>query len=339
MNTFRSLRDSADTARLGQQLPVRAVCCMPVLLAVAIVLGSAAFAQDPDVIPRPTLSESSIGEWHIVQDADSHWVWAWGDDASVFDWEQASPTFDAAYVSDVTVPDNTVYAPGERFDKTWRMRNAGSLAWEPGSWLGFVSGDRMEGSEHEVTAPVAPGDTADVTVALVAPTQLGNYSSSWRMVDARRQPFGQMLTVVIQVSDSSPAAGVTPTLPPKQFTPQGLRWSPNCGMALVKGYIYDREGNPVNGLRVRLWMDEWEGAISLVSGVGITYGPGEWDISLLRGQTGRFYLAVWDWQTGPKSFSSVESEVIELDFNYTVENCEPGGEGHQVAEINFVRQY
>ena len=110
-------------------------------------------------------------------------------------------------------------------------------------------------------------------------------------------------------------------------------------MALVKGYIYDREGNPVNGLRVRLWSEEWEGAISLVSGVGITYGPGEWDISLLRGQTGRFYLAVWDWQTGPKSYSSVESEVIELAFNYTVQNCESGGDGHQVAEVNFIRNY
>jgi hypothetical protein len=339
MNNFRSLRDSKRIVWFGYHPPPRVAGLVSALLAVVIGLGSAAFAQEPEVIPRPTLSESSIGEWHIVQDADSHWVWEWGDDALVSDWEQASPTFDSAYVSDVTVPDNTVYAPGERFDKVWRVRNTGSLAWEPGSRLGFVSGDRMEGSEHQVTAPVASGDTADATVALVAPTEPGNYTSNWRMVDAQGQPFGQMLTVVIQVSDTVPTAGATPTLSPKQFTPQGLRWSPNCGMALVKGYIYDREGNPVNGLRVRLWTDEWEGAISLVSGVGITYGPGEWDISLLRGQTGRFYLAVWDWQTGPKSFRSVESEVIELDFNYTVENCEPGGEGHQIAEINFVRQY
>ena len=338
MNTFHGLRDNTDFAWFGYHLPRRAVGPVLALLAIAVGLSPAAFAQGPEPTPRPTLSEVSLGQWHIVQDAGGNWVWVWGDDAPVSS-EQVSRTFDAAYVADVTVPDNTAYAPGERFDKTWRVRNMGSAAWEVGFRLGFVSGDRMEGSEHRITGPVAPGDTADVTVAMAAPMQPGNYTGSWRMADAQGQPFGGMLTVMIQVSDATPIAEATPTSPPKQFTPQGLRWSPNCGMALVKGYIYDQEGNLVNGLRVRLWSDEWEGAISLVSGVGITYGPGEWDISLLRGQTGRFYLAVWDWQTGPNSYAPVESEAIELDFDYTVENCEPGGGGHQVAEVNFVRNY
>ena len=145
----------------------------------------------------------------------------------------------------------------------------------------------------------------------------------------------------VWVWGDEPAVSVSETIsiPEKQFSAQGLSWSPNCGMAQVKGYIYDSAGNPVNGIRVRLWSDEWEGAISLVSGVGITYGPGEWDISLQRGQTGRFYLAVWDWQTGPNSYVPVDSEIVELDFDYTVENCEPGGGGQQVAEVNFIRNY
>jgi hypothetical protein len=108
---------------------------------------------------------------------------------------------------------------------------------------------------------------------------------------------------------------------------------------LVKGKIVEQDGAPVNGLRVRVWADGWDGSLSLVSGVGLSYGPGEWDVLLRQGQSGKFYVTVWDWQTGPDSYERVDSEVLELDFNYTLENCQPDGDGHQVAEVRFIRNY
>jgi hypothetical protein len=32
----------------------------------------------------------------------------------------------SAFVTDVTVPDNTAYLPGASFNKTWRLRNTGT---------------------------------------------------------------------------------------------------------------------------------------------------------------------------------------------------------------------
>ncbi|HSR20131.1 MAG TPA: NBR1-Ig-like domain-containing protein, partial [Anaerolineales bacterium] len=35
----------------------------------------------------------------------------------------------AAFVSDVTIPDGTILKPGEKFTKTWRIYNSGSCSW------------------------------------------------------------------------------------------------------------------------------------------------------------------------------------------------------------------
>ncbi|MBC7228016.1 MAG: hypothetical protein H5T61_12435, partial [Thermoflexales bacterium] len=52
----------------------------------------------------------------------------------------AGCTLGARWVADVTVPDNTAFAPGIPFVKTWRVRNSGTCAWEPGTKLVFISG-------------------------------------------------------------------------------------------------------------------------------------------------------------------------------------------------------
>ncbi|WP_086859117.1 helix-turn-helix domain-containing protein [Amycolatopsis lexingtonensis] len=36
---------------------------------------------------------------------------------------------ESAFVADVTVPDGTVMPPGFRFEKVWRLRNAGTVPW------------------------------------------------------------------------------------------------------------------------------------------------------------------------------------------------------------------
>ncbi len=57
----------------------------------------------------------------------------------------AGCTLGARWVADVTVPDNTALAPGTPFVKTWRVRNSGTCAWEPGTRLVFISGDPLGG--------------------------------------------------------------------------------------------------------------------------------------------------------------------------------------------------
>lgn len=312
----------------------------------------------PIVTLTPTVSSSTptppARGWVLVQDEGGLRTWLWqADPKDVSDRQpEEVPTpiivvidplpcpLDAAYVSDVTIPDHTVVAPGERIDKTWRVRNTGPCAWEPGSKLLFVSGARINAPDSQEVDPIGPGEIADITVAIHAPEDPGDYTGVWQMTDAQGEPFGQKLTVVIPVpSPSPPTPTPLPPPPPKQFSAQLARWWPNCGIALVKGKIVEHDGSPVNGLRVRIWADGWDGSLSLVSGVGLSYGPGEWDVLLRQGQTGKFYVTVWDWQTGADSYTRVASEVLELDFNYTLENCQPEGDGHQVAEVQFIRNY
>ncbi|HHS97476.1 MAG TPA: hypothetical protein ENK08_06195, partial [Chloroflexi bacterium] len=58
---------------------------------------------------------------------------------------QGGCTLNAAFVADVTVPDNTEFPSGTAFTKTWRLRNTGTCTWEAGTLLVFVSGDAMGG--------------------------------------------------------------------------------------------------------------------------------------------------------------------------------------------------
>mgnify|MGYP001814958231 FL=1 len=44
----------------------------------------------------------------------------------------------AAYVSDVTIPDNTRFDGGEEFVKTWRVRNNGTCPWPQETGLSLI---------------------------------------------------------------------------------------------------------------------------------------------------------------------------------------------------------
>ena len=120
----------------------------------------------------------------------------------------------AVFVGDVTVPDNSVFNPGQPFDKTWRLRNTGTCAWGAGYRLVFLSGHLM-GAQNSVGVPLTPPvGLADATVAMTAPASPGVYSSVWQMMNAGGQRFGLRFTTVIQV----PAPAPPPVPPSATFT-------------------------------------------------------------------------------------------------------------------------
>jgi hypothetical protein len=91
---------------------------------------------------------------------------------------------DALFVADVTYPDGSVVAPGERFEKTWRLRNVGATTWGPGYRLAFHGGERL-GAPAAVPlsgSQVLPGAEVDVSVPLHAPS---GYAT--RVVEGRWQ--------------------------------------------------------------------------------------------------------------------------------------------------------
>lgn len=109
----------------------------------------------------------------------------------------------AAFVSDVTVPDGSVVAAGTRIEKTWRIRNSGASTWGPGYALAFAGDNHMNGPDTIPLPEALPGEAVDVTVALEAPLAPGNHRSSWRPRNPEGMLFGPVLFADIRVPVSS----------------------------------------------------------------------------------------------------------------------------------------
>jgi len=129
----------------------------------------------------------------------------------------------AAFVSDVTIPDGTVLAPGAAFTKTWRIQNAGTCTWNTSYAVVFVSGTQMGGASPQLlTADVAPGSSVDISVAMTAPATAGSYTGYWQLKNAAGVTFAQSFYVQIQVgSGATPTATATGPTPTPTLTPTG----------------------------------------------------------------------------------------------------------------------
>jgi hypothetical protein len=106
-----------------------------------------------------------------------------------------SPTCDlGSFVADVTIPDGSTLQAGSAFTKTWRIKNAGSCTWTTSYALVYVFGDPFGAATvinlPSSVAPVAPGDTKDFSVNMVAPSVPGHYRSYWRFRNAAGTQFG-----------------------------------------------------------------------------------------------------------------------------------------------------
>lgn len=98
----------------------------------------------------------------------------------------------ASFVSDISIPDGTHIPAGGSFKKTWQLRNDGTCTWNSSYKLVFHSGEQMNGpASQQLTAQsVAPGQTANVSVNLVAPTTDGSYYSYWILQNDSGLNFG-----------------------------------------------------------------------------------------------------------------------------------------------------
>lgn len=96
------------------------------------------------------------------------------------------------FLSDVTVPDNSDFAPGTVFIKTWRLQNAGSCSWNSAYTL-VVEGDNLlkaPASSAFTNAVIPPGGTVDVSVSLTAPDTAGVYRQNFKLANPSGQRFG-----------------------------------------------------------------------------------------------------------------------------------------------------
>ncbi len=123
---------------------------------------------------------------------------------------------DAKFVKDVTIADGTAMQPGESFVKTWRMQSNGCGAWPAGTTLKLASGEGMGASSSKPTGELAPGQTFDISISMVAPQTPGEHAGYWRLQDGQGTPFGESVRVMITVQ----GATTQPTTPPPTTGPE-----------------------------------------------------------------------------------------------------------------------
>ncbi len=123
----------------------------------------------------------------------------------------------AQFISDVTVPDGTIFQPNAPFVKTWRLKNIGTCTWTNYSLM-FDSGEKMGGPDSAVIpANVAPGQTVDITINLTAPATAATYRGYWKLKNSSGVPFGigaggtKSFWVEIKVTGSTATPGPSST--------------------------------------------------------------------------------------------------------------------------------
>ncbi len=150
-------------------------------------------------------------------------------------------TYRATFLGDVTIPDNTVLTPGTAFVKTWRIRNDGTCAWGPGQTVDaieMVGGTQMgHALRVPLTATTARGQTANISVSMVAPSQAGTYRNEWKFRRTNGQLFGLGASGATPFYVQIIVRGAPPTPPPPQG--QRIQFPPGATVASLQDRVSD----------------------------------------------------------------------------------------------------
>ncbi len=147
----------------------------------------------------------------------------------------AVETLAAAFVADVTVPDNTHFEKGEKFTKTWRMQNAGNKAWPADTVAVFVSGEQMGATSPVKVGAVEPGKSVDISVEMTAPDKDASFQGQWALQVGGATISGSGMTVLIKVGQEQVAATPAPTTPAPSA---GIKGSFELGGHILQGFAY-----------------------------------------------------------------------------------------------------
>lgn len=124
-------------------------------------------------------------------------------------------------VGDVTIPDNSVIQPGTQFQKTWQVQNTGTCIWVNTYGIVNINNTPLGAQSPSSIPQIAPGQTSNISVNMIAPQQPGSYRSVWQLRAPNGYTFGQQMDAVINV----PQAGCngTPQITSFYASPQNIR--------------------------------------------------------------------------------------------------------------------
>jgi transcriptional regulator with XRE-family HTH domain len=99
---------------------------------------------------------------------------------------------DASEFLGETVADGTLMLPGQRFEKTWTIRNVGSVPWTQRrlSRMGIAAGPGLITTPAFIEIPTTrPGEDVTLTVPCIAHIVQGTSLATFKMTDARKRLY------------------------------------------------------------------------------------------------------------------------------------------------------
>jgi hypothetical protein len=226
--------------------------------------------------------------------------------AATCDWAQ--------FVSDVTVPDGTIFQPGATFTKTWRLKNIGTCTWTPSYSMVFASGTQM-GTTTSVSMPgtIAPGQTVDVSVPMTAPNTAGTYIGYWKFKNPSGVLFG------IGYNANSPwwvqirVQGDVQTGVAYDFTASAEKasWSSGAGALTFPGTDGDAKGFALRAIN-----QKFESGV-VASPAGLLVGPQQVTNGFIQGSYPAFTVQSGDkFQTTVGCAEGATSCYVEYNLQY-----------------------
>lgn len=120
--------------------------------------------------------------------------------------DQASKE-DASQFIGESVPDGTIMLPGQRFKKTWTIRNAGSVMWTQRrlSRMGIAAGPGLITTPAFIGIPTTrPGEEITLAVSCIAHIVQGTSLATFKMTDAAKKLYfaysQYMIGLAVQVT-------------------------------------------------------------------------------------------------------------------------------------------
>ncbi|ETO23326.1 hypothetical protein RFI_13856, partial [Reticulomyxa filosa] len=88
----------------------------------------------------------------------------------------------AEFVKDVSLPDRSYYPTDTILEKTWEMKNTGTIEWGDGVELVFLKGDEILSLEKRYLVPNAkPQECVQISAMIRTPTTPGRYCAYFRL--------------------------------------------------------------------------------------------------------------------------------------------------------------
>ena len=177
----------------GQETPESQVDLLNTAAAQTIQAQQTLIAQATDVPPQvstPTATLPPLEDTEVPPQPSSTPTTAATPTITATPTEQIKCD-QAAFVKE-TVPDGSVFNPGQPFTKTWTLKNNGSCTWDANYHVIFFSGNAMgaPAAKQLTSDTVAPGEQVTISLELQAPNTTGTHRGDFKLRNAGGVIFG-----------------------------------------------------------------------------------------------------------------------------------------------------